>query len=285
MSTLVRMHPLCCFAYLIAAMGITIFTRSPLLLVESAVGVALLLISMRKGGVPAFFPIIIAVSALTNPLFSHNGVTVLFFAGDIAFTLESLVYGAVFGTMLAAVFGWSVASAEIITSDKFIWLFGRILPSAGLVLSCVMRFIPLFIRRARSFAASQDAASLSEQLRAFSASVGYSAEAAMSSADSMKARGYGSAKRTSFSLYRMGRAEISVLITVVLLFAASVALTFVGAGEYYYYPALSEISFSAEDILLYIMFGVLCLLPSVAVLYEKIKRRFAFRETIREVSG
>lgn len=285
MSTLVRMHPLCCFAYLIVVMGVTIFTRNPLLLIESAVGAALLLISMQKGGVTALFPLIIAVTALTNPLFSHNGVTVLFFAGDIAFTLESLVYGAVFGIMLAAVCGWSIASSKIITSDKYIWLFGRILPSAGLVLSCAMRFIPLFIRRARSFAAAQDAVSLSEQLRAFSASVGYSAEAAMISADSMKARGYGSAKRTSFSLYRMGRAEISVLIAILMLFVALIALVTVGAGEFYYYPALSEFSFSVRDILLYTVFGALCLLPSVAVLYEKIKRRFAFRETIREVSG
>lgn len=91
---------------------------------------------------------------------------------------------------------------RFVTSDKYIWLFGRIFPAAGLVLSCAIRFLPMFIRTSREFAAVQNVQSIRGRLRAFSASVGYSAERAMDSALSMKARGYGTSPRTSFSIYR-----------------------------------------------------------------------------------
>ncbi|MBQ9947340.1 MAG: hypothetical protein IJO91_03040 [Oscillospiraceae bacterium] len=273
MRILERMHPLCCFVYLLLTAGITIFTRNPVLLLESAIGAALLLAASGKGAFALWIPLIVLVGALTNPLFSHNGATVLFFAGDIPVTMESAVYGAVFGLMLAAVCGWSISSVRFITSDKYIWLFGRILPSAGLVLSCGLRFVPLFIRRTKSFAEAQGAQTVKEHLRAFSASVSYSAEEAMSSADSMKARGYGSAKRTSFSLYRLGMREISALAAILLTGISAIILIALGAGEFYYFPALSQIGARPLDIVLYIAFGILCLLPSAAAVCEELKRR------------
>lgn len=265
------MHPLCCFLYLLSVAGLTIFTRNPVLIAETAAGAALLLIVSRRGGFAAFMPVIAAATALTNPLFSHNGATVLFFVGDIPFTLEAMIYGAVFGLMLAAVSGWSVCSIRYITSDKYIWLFGRILPSAGLVLSCALRFVPLFIRRTRSFSQAQGAQGVRDHLRAFSSSVGYSAEQAMSSADSMKARGYGTVRRTSYSLYRMGGREWTAFTVILLAVLASVVPMMFGAGEFYYYPALSDFEISAPDIVLYAAFGALCILPTAAVLWENIR--------------
>ncbi len=266
------MHPICCFLYLLAVFGITIFTRNPVLIAESAIGAALLLTVSHSGKMLLLLPVITLVSAAVNPLFSHNGVTVLFFAGDIPFTAEAVLYGAVFGLMLSAVSCWSISSMSFITSDKYIWLFGRILPTSGLVLSCGLRFVPLFIRRTRSFSATQGANTVKEHLRAFSASVGYSAEEAMSSADSMKARGYGCTKRTSYSLYRIGRREVVTLSVILLLSAAAVTFMVFGGGEFYYYPAVSEFNTDMVDIFLYISFGALCILPTLAVLYENIKR-------------
>lgn len=276
MRTLERMHPLCCFLYMLAVLGVTIFTRSPILIAESALGAVLLMVVSDKGKLALLFPVIVVISAVTNPLFSHNGVTVLFFAGDIPFTAEAVLYGALFGLMLAAVSGWSISSIRYITSDKYIWLFGRILPTSGLVLSCGLRFVPLFIRRTKSFAAAQSSESLREHLRAFSSAVGYSAEEAMSSADSMKARGYGCAKRTSYSLYRLGKRESTVLFTVILLAASAVSLMVLGGGEFYFYPALSAVGNDINDILLYIVFGVLCILPTFAVIRENLKRRCGY---------
>ncbi len=272
MRTLERTHPLICFVYMIAVMGVTIFTRNPLLVAQSLLGAALLLVISGKGTAVLWSVPAVILCALTNPLFSHSGDTVLFFIGDAAYTLEALVYGAVFGGMLAAVCGWGICSVRFVTSDKYIWLFGRILPVSGLVLSCSMRMIPLFVRRIRSFSEADGSDTLRGSLSAFSASLGYSAEQAMISADSMKARGYGTAVRTSYSIYRFGGREVLQLIVVAAFSAVCIVMMATGSGSFECYPGLSRLSVHAADVALYVAFGALCLLPSLTSAWEQFYR-------------
>lgn len=263
------MHPAVCLLYLVAVTGFTAFSGNPVTALESLCGAVLL--TLLSGGVrgAGWFAGIAAAAALANFLFVHKGVTVLFFVGDTAFTLEALIYGVVLGVILGAVCMWGACAVKYITSEKYIWLFGRILPSAGLVLSCAVRFVPLFIRRTREFIAVQRAETVRDYLRAFSASLGYSAERAMDSALSMKARGYGCAKRTGFSLYRLTAGALLSLFTVVLLGGLTLAAIICGAGKFYYYPALSELPAGAADIVLYSVFGAFCLLPSAVFLRRR----------------
>lgn len=273
MRTLSRSHPLCCFLYLVAVLGVTIFTREPLLLMMSAVGAAFVLALSGMARHTLWLPLIVIVTAAVNPVFVHRGDTVLFFVGNLAITLEAIVYGAVFGLVLAAAAGWSITAAKYMTSDKYIWIFGRVLPTSGLVLSCGLRLVPLFIRRSREFSDASGESGVKPSLKAFSAAVGYSAEQAMVSADSMRARGYGTAKRTSYSLYRFGLSEGLQLSVTALLFSAAIVLMCCGAGRFEFYPALSYTGAQPIDIALYAVFGVLCAMPSAAIVYEKIKRR------------
>ena len=187
MRTLEKMHPAVCFLYLLAVLGFTAFAREPVTVLISLGGSVLL--AALSGGLKGtgWFGAVAVTGALANFLFVHNGETALFFVGDRAFTLEALCYGAFVGGMLAAVCLWGACAVRFVTSDKYIWLLGRIFPAAGLVLSCAVRFLPMFIRTSREFAAVQNAQSIRGRLRAFSASVGYSAERAMDSALSMKA--------------------------------------------------------------------------------------------------
>lgn len=265
------MHPAVCFLYLLAVLGLTAFAREPVTVAVSLVGSVLL--AALSGGLKGagWFAAVALTGAFANFLFVHNGETALFFVGDRAFTLEALCYGAFVGGMLAAVCLWGACAVRFVTSDKYVWLFGRIFPAAGLVLSCAIRFLPMFIRTSREFTAVQNAQTLRERLRAFSASVGYSAERAMDSALSMKARGFGTAPRTSFSIYRF--TEYTALAAAAVLVAGGTAIAFriSGAGEFYFYPALSDIPSGAADIVMYCAFAALCLLPSAVVVYRNIK--------------
>ena len=276
MRLLEKAHPLTGFLYLISVMGVTIFTRHPLLIGISLLGAAVLLTLCGKGKLLLWSVPAVLVCAVTNPIFSHRGETVLFFVGDHSITLEAVIYGAIFGGMLAAVCGWSILAANFVTSDKYVWLFGRVLPVSGLVLSCTMRFVPLFIRRTASFSAAQRAESLTERLTAFSSSLGYSAEQAMLSADSMKARGYGCTKRTSYSRYRFGARESLQLLSVAVLAVSAAALMICGAGAFECYPRLSEISLSPADIALYAAYGMLCALPTCAAAWEQLRRKIGY---------
>lgn len=273
MRTLEKLHPVPCFLYFLSVMAMTIFSRNPVILAESLAGAALTAaLSGRLRGAP-WLLLTAAMAALANPVFAHNGATPLFFVGDTAFTLEALLYGAAFGAVLAAAVLWGAAAVRFMTSDKYIWLLGRIFPAAGLVLSCAIRFVPLFIGRTAEFACARRAVTLKERLGAFSAALSYSAEEAMSSADSMRARGYGTGRRGFYSDYRPTRRDIAALAAVILCASVCVGLSVTGAGEFYFYPALSPLKFRPSDIALYAAFGILCALPAVLILREETKRR------------
>jgi energy-coupling factor transport system permease protein len=87
-------------------------------------------------------PMLLLMAAL-NPAFNHQGVTILFYLKNgNPITLESILYGAAAACMFIAVILWFSCYNSVMTSDKFIYLFGRIIPSLSLILSMVLRFVP-----------------------------------------------------------------------------------------------------------------------------------------------
>ena len=93
----------------------------------------------------------------------------------------------------------------------------------------------------------------------------------MDSSLSMRARGYGTARRTSFSLYRFTTGTALALGSVLLTAGGTAALSLSGAGGFRFYPEISEISAGAADIALYAVFLVFCLLPSGVVIRSRIR--------------
>ena len=57
--------------------------------------------------------------------------------------------------MLAAVALWFSCLSAVMTSDKFIYLFGRMIPALSLVLSMTLRFVPRFKRQFQAVAQAQ----------------------------------------------------------------------------------------------------------------------------------
>ena len=103
------------------------------------------------GAVKSLFSLslpLVILSAAFNSLFSHYGVTTLFvlWSGN-NYTLESIVYGAVFGAKISIMIIWLRSFNEIFTPEKFIYLFSKPLPKIALVISMALRFIPLFRER------------------------------------------------------------------------------------------------------------------------------------------
>ena len=85
------------------------------------------------------------LAALVNPAFNHEGATILtYLPSGNPLTLESMLYGAAAAVMLASVVLWFSSYNEVMTSDKSVYLFGRVIPALSLVLSMALRFIPKF---------------------------------------------------------------------------------------------------------------------------------------------
>ena len=106
-----------------------------------------------------------------------------------------------------------------------------------------------------------------EEAKIFSIITTWSLENSVDTADSMRARGYGTGKRTSYNNYRFTvRDGIILLWSIVLTIATIVALH----NEIiitYYYPTIRI----KNDVMAYVIFGLLCLTPVLINIWETLR--------------
>ncbi|MDR1066222.1 MAG: energy-coupling factor transporter transmembrane protein EcfT [Clostridiales bacterium] len=196
-------------------------------------------------------------TALINPAFSHQGVTILtYLPSGNPLTLESIIYGAAASTMLISAIAWFSCYSAVITSDKFIYLFGRVIPVMSLLLSITLRFASKF--KARIKIVSNARKSLGQDistggalrrakngLTILSIMTTWALENAIETADSMKSRGYGLPGRTAFSIYRFDKRDIAALIYISLLGTYIAVGAAFNALQWQYYPVISGTAFGA----------------------------------------
>ncbi len=270
-------HPLCAAAYFLSVLLIVSFSNNPIFTAAAFAGAVVSYIlckrEVRTGTALTqtstlwLALVLVPVIALTNPLFSHKGNTVLFFLNGLPITLESFFYGVNLGFKAAAVLLWCAALSRVLTSEKITYLLGGISPQLALVLSMSLRFIPQYIREYKSIRAAQRAMGLSAQdnvvdtvrcaVADFSALVTYALENSVDTAASMKARGYGCAHRTSFTLYRFTVRDGVLLAAIAVLSTAAAVALGSGAADFSFYPLLSELPVGVGAVVGYTAYALL----------------------------
>ena len=275
-------HPIVLLIYFLSVILVAMFVPNPILQTLALLGGALFCITLQKrsaisGNIGFYVPLFLMV-AVTNPLFSHNGVTPLFFLNGNPVTLEAFIYGIAIAVMVIGVMLWCKCYSEIMTSDKFLYLFGKVIPKLSLVLSMALRFIPAFLRQMHKVSRVQKAMGLyssksftdklRSHMRVFMAMISWSLENAMETSASMKARGYGIKGRTNFSLFRFYMGDAVLLTVCVFLLGITVTGTAIGETVFYYYPRISELNLSLYAITVYAAFGLLSFLPFIIEVKE-----------------
>ncbi len=231
------LHPVSSFAFFLAAIFVTLFKLNPAVLLTSLFCAAALDLKLRKKkaakGIFAFLLPTAVLITLFNLFFAHYGVTVLFtLKSGNNVTLEALVCGAVYALRTVCAVIWLFCFNEIVTEEKFIFLFAWISPRLALVLSMILRFLPLFsfhaeeIQRARKgLGIDSKSGSFFERFKnsahALSILVTQALEHAIDTANSMTARGYTLKKRTNCRRYPLRAFDVFLLALsfVSLLFA------------------------------------------------------------------
>ena len=154
-------HPAVLLLYLVAAAALSMVSMHPVFLGISLIcgcAYAAVLKGARKFLRASWFFALFALAvALCNPLFGGSGATLLFYIGSRPVTVEALWYGGCAGMMLLSVLVWFQCWQELMTSDRFYCLFGRILPIAAMTVSMTLRFIPLVARRGAEISFAQKA--------------------------------------------------------------------------------------------------------------------------------
>ena len=271
-------HPLVNFLFFVAVIGFTVVIQHPAYLAAGFIS-GLIYYFMLHGKkslkfllamIPAFLMI-----ALINPLFNTGGATVLFTYFGRPYTFEALCYGFVVAAMFLSMIVWFGCYNVVLTSDKFTSLFGNLIPALSLLLVMILRLIPSFMRKTAQIAGCRrcigkgvsEGSSFKEKvgdgMTILSALTDWALEGSVVSGDSMRARGYGAARRTSFRIYRMTLRDY-VLLALMLLMALAVILFSNTAVE-----LIPEISVPAVN-WVFPLYCLLFLIPSLLQIKEDV---------------
>ena len=215
------------------------------------------------------------LAALINPAFNHQGTTILtYLPSGNPLTLESIAYGLAAAALLSAVVTWFSCYTAVMTSDKFVYLFGRVIPALSLVLSMALRFVPRFQVQARAVSQAQRCVgrdvsdgSLLQRLRngvtILSILLTWCLENALETADSMKSRGYGLPGRTAFSIYRLDDRDQAALWWLGALGGYILSMWGVGGFACRYFPTFRLAPRDGWSLSGLLAFGLLCLTPVI----------------------
>ncbi|MCD8049524.1 MAG: energy-coupling factor transporter transmembrane protein EcfT [Clostridia bacterium] len=265
------LHPLTLLVYFASVIVITVMTRNPIVLsLALCGGVCGVKIIKKKCDLKYYLPLFIIV-ALLNPIFSHNGETILFFFRNQRVTLEATLFGVVSAMLIIATLYWCKLFSLVFGTDKLTWAVGALSPKLSVALTMALRFIPLFKSHAKSIYDAQlsmgvfDTSTLSGKLRmiknVFSALLSLSMENAIETADTMRSRGFGKGKRTSYTLFRFSSLDLS--LTLLFIFCDVMACILLPSGTFLYYPKIVAAEFNIKAILLYITCAILFLFPAI----------------------
>lgn len=222
-------HPAVNFVFFtLALLSAMLFTDCAHIAGSAVAAAAYLLILYRRRGLRTLFtllPLFLLIAAV-NPLFNTIGEQVLFTLFLRPYTLEALLYGAKTAGMFATVTFWFMCYGRVMTGDRFTALFGNMIPSLSLLLVMIFRLVPDYTRKAQQIAGARRCIGFGtiynkkEKLRdgftVLSALTSWALENSLTTADSMRARGYGCARRTHFPLTRF-RPRDALLCAVMLV--------------------------------------------------------------------
>ena len=283
-----KYHPIVILLFFIGVTSITMLIMHPVYLVIS-LGVActlhVLMIKTRMGKSLLIYGSLFFSIALVNPLISQEGDQILFTLGSRVITLEAVCYGMVIAVMLIAVLLWFSCYNEVMTSDKFLDVFGKIVPTFALTVIITLRLVPRFQQQLQKIVVAQKAIGLDYRtgsirdrllciVRMLSILMTWALENAVETADVMKARGYGLPGKSTFSNYTFHNRDRLFLFIFSVLFLINVVGFIRGTAQFTFYPTLSALTFSEEGIISVISFLMLCSLPVVVEIKERMKWRY-----------
>ena len=217
---------------------------------------------------------LILVFSLYYSSYHHFGITVLGknFVGN-NMTLESAVYGLVIGLRFATMCMWLEALFRVVSSDKVVYLFGRISPLLSLFLTILLRLIPRIGRETRRINLAQkgigrgsNQGSIFQRLvncvSIFSTLITWMISALALESDSMRSRGSLLRGRTAYSIYRFDNRDRCFVIAMFACITLTAMGVILGASKMWYNPRIIWRPLNDDiGVLTAAGYFVLCMMP------------------------
>lgn len=288
-----QIHPAVGFFYIAAVLVITMITMNPYLLAISCITSIIVmgylkgLSELRKNIVPDISVIIFTVGI--QPVFSGSGKTVLYYVNDRAVYLEGYIYGLVIAMLLITVFNWCTVMRILMDSEKLMYLIGRLSPTLAMMITMILRFIPLMRQRYRVIHEGQVGMGrynnlyskkknvlyafmgfiekIRHRIKEISILISWSLENSIETSDSMESRGYGLKGRTSYHRYILKKTDIIQMILIAGAFAYVLVPVLLRQFMAYYLPRVYIESVSVWHVIVMVVYIVLAVFP--VVFYKK----------------
>lgn len=285
-NTFKTYHPIVNFSFFVAVIVFTMFFMNPFFLAVSFAASFLYSVLLKRNKALKFnllfaLPWLLVIAVL-NPVFVHQGATMLFYVNDNPITLEAIEYGFAAGVMLVSVLMWFTSYNEVMTTDKFIYLFGRLIPALSLIISMTLRLIPRLKSQIRQISNAQKCIGMDTStgnilqramhgIRIISILTTWALENVVETADSMKARGYGLRGRTAFSPFKFDRRDAFCLAVIVVTVMVCIAGQVSGVAYFQYYPYVKWVHAQPFTMVMAAAYLLLCFLPPILEIREEIK--------------
>ena len=268
-----RCHPAVNLIYFAAVVAAMITFQHPVFLAVSFL-CAFAYSAKRNGWKAVAFNLcllpLIAAFALHYSSYTHFGMTVLHqnFVGN-NMTLESLVYGIVLGISVAGVCIWFSCVYSVFTTDKVVYLFGKVSPRLSLFLAILLRMVPRIKKEAKRINMAQQGigkgvnqgsffARLHNGIRIFSMLITWTIDSLTIASESMRSRGSSLRGRKAFSIYRFDNRDRAYVIGMFLCLTLTMMAALLGQTDMVYDP---KIIWTDVSPILCTGYAVLCLMP------------------------
>ena len=271
-----KCHPAVNFIYFTTVIAGMIIFQHPIFLLISFV--CAFIYSIKRNGWKALafnivlIPLVVAY-AFYYSSYNHFGVTVLqqnSIGNNI--TLESLVYGFVLGFVIAGVLIWFSCVYSVITTDKVVYLFGKVSPRLSLFLAIILRMVPRIKKEAKKINTAQRGIGkganqgnifrrLRNSIRILSMLITWTIDSLTMVSESMRSRGSTLRGRKAFFIYRFDNRDRTYVVGNFACLTVIFMAVMLKQTDILYDPRIIMTPITSMSYLFYIGYAGFCLMP------------------------
>ena len=271
-----KCHPAVNFIYFTTVIAGMIIFQHPIFLLISFV--CAFIYSIKRNGWKALLfnivliPLVVAY-AFYYSSYNHFGVTVLqqnSIGNNI--TLESLVYGFVLGFVIAGVLIWFSCVYSVITTDKVVYLFGKVSPRLSLFLAIILRMVPRIKKEAKKINTAQRGIGkganqgnifrrLRNSIRILSMLITWTIDSLTMVSESMRSRGSTLRGRKAFFIYRFDNRDRTYVVGNFACLTVIFMAVMLKQTDILYDPRIIMTPITSMSYLFYIGYAGFCLMP------------------------
>lgn len=271
-----KCHPAVNFIYFTTVIAGMILFQHPIFLLISFV--CAFIYSIKRNGWKALIfnavllPCVVAF-ALCYSSYTHFGVTVLqqnMIGNNM--TLESLVYGFVLGIVVAGVLIWFSCVYSVFTTDKVVYLFGKVSPRLSLFLAIILRMVPRIKKEAKRINTAQQGIGrganqgnlwlrIRNCIRIFSMLITWTIDSLTTASESMRSRGSTLRGRKAFSIYRFDNRDRAYVVGNFACLTVIFMAVMLKQTDIIYDPRIIMTPVTTMSYVFYTGYAVFCLMP------------------------